>query len=254
MTVIKKDSYFETWFDLEETLNQAEEWYCVPGELLLFNYGSEPGDIGTNNNSFTVESLKNKISEAWDIDPTEIIDIEIQQDLIDSCSTSLYDIKINLNDWDVNYLDLIYPIGTIYVSDQDINPSKTFGGTWVPLPKVFPRYGIESELLNSGGNSNKMIPSHRHSLTLGAHSHSYGFPSGYFLIDANNTIGMRKAAKGKDTKYNYLYSNGTVKTLLATFTQDVTVNFSVNYAGTSGNEINANLPAYVTLFAWRREA
>lgn len=47
----------------------------------------------------------------------------------------------------INLLDIIYLIGSIYITTNDFSPSKTIGGTWEI---------IDGKFLQSSGNSNKV--------------------------------------------------------------------------------------------------
>lgn len=71
--------------------------------------------------------------------------------------------------------DLIYPIGSIYLSVNNVNPGTLFGGTWEQIQNQFLLgAGNVYTAGNTGGSATKSIavtnlPSHTHSV--GAHAH-----------------------------------------------------------------------------------
>lgn len=104
-------------------------------------------------------------------------------------------------------LDIIWPVGSIYLSDNATNPNTKFGGTWVKLSGGF----IYGSIITSGNtystgngtgtstNSHTLtidqIPSHNHKLKMrnaGKWSWNDGSASGDMMEggyhwDANNT-------------------------------------------------------------------
>lgn len=74
-------------------------------------------------------------------------------------------------------LDIIYPVGSIYLSDNDTNPNSKFGGTWVKLSGGF-IYGstITNGNTYSTGNIGSGTSTNGHSLTVGQlPNHKHGF-------------------------------------------------------------------------------
>ena len=104
-------------------------------------------------------------------------------------------------------LDLMYPIGSIYISTNNINPSSIFGGHWRKITSRF-LFGADSsgsDLRSEGGEKT-------HTLTIDempSHSHSYtwrttvnaGFAGGNQVAD-NNTISGTTASTGGSQAHN----------------------------------------------------
>ena len=44
--------------------------------------------------------------------------------------SSIDKVRVNNVDYDIINFDLIYPIGSVYISSSNTNPSSLFGGTW----------------------------------------------------------------------------------------------------------------------------
>lgn len=142
----------------------------------------------------------------------------IADDISDSSSSSLRTALLNY----------IYPIGSVYSSYTSTSPATRFGGTWTAITGRFPYYNAGTD---TGG-------SNTHSLTqaqMPRHNHPV---SGVVLTAAGSTY----------VAYQVYYS----------FTQGDT---STGYTGGSGTAQSAsngaahnNMPAYQTLYAWRRTA
>ena len=83
-------------------------------------------------------------------------------------------------------LDIIWPIGSIYLSDNATNPNTKFGGTWVKLSGGF-IYGstITSGNTYSTGNGTGTA-TNNHTLTINEiPSHQHEFPDRKIVWDAN---------------------------------------------------------------------
>lgn len=122
---------------------------------------------------------------------------------------------------------LIYPVGSIYLSDNATNPSSKFGGTWVQLKDHFLYAGSSFSSGNGTGtatNSHTLtidqIPSHNHKLKMrnaGKWSWNDGSASGDMMEggyywDANNTtfnwlIEDQPQGGGKGHSHNIPYQS-----------------------------------------------
>ena len=60
-------------------------------------------------------------------------------------------------------IDDIYPVGSIYMSANDVDPATLFGGTW---ERIEGRFLIgattQSEVGNTGGSADAVVVSHNH--------------------------------------------------------------------------------------------
>lgn len=132
------------------------------------------------------------------------------------------------NNWtllldETNALDVVYPIGSVYISYVSTSPAELFGGTWTAITGVFPYFNAGT---GTGG-------SNTHTLTtaqMPKHTHTTPAPAVYYTV----TDG------GGGNNYGQAWLGGTPNT------------FTSSSAG-KGSAHN-NMPAYQTLYAWRRTA
>ena len=143
--------------------------------------------------------------------------------------------------------ELIYPVGSIYMSTAPTNPTLLFGGTWEMLSNRF-LVGAGSKYPPGaqGGEEEHQLtmdemPSHSHSgSTSSAGSHSHTIAS----VSATHS-GSQKVAQpttGYRTMYGgYLGDAG-----------NHTHSLSIGSAG--GNAAHNNLPPYLAVYMWKRTA
>lgn len=82
----------------------------------------------------------------------------------------------------VNLMDVVYPVGSIYLSVSSTSPSSTIGGTWTRIKgAVLAAYGANS-FASSGkyGGSLKISVSQ-----MPSHNHLY-VENGYFTVETGN--------------------------------------------------------------------
>ena len=99
--------------------------------------------------------------------------------------------------WQINgndMLDMMYPVGAVYISVVECNPGQLFGGTWVQIKDTFLLSAGDTYTNgNTGGSSTVTLetanlPSHTHSVGAHAHglnSHTHGVGS-YSAVSNGN--------------------------------------------------------------------
>lgn len=122
----------------------------------------------------------------------------------------------------VNICDIIYPIGAYYISHDSTPPGELFGGTWAAVRGKF----LYCNAGTSTGGSNT------HTLTVDeipSHQHTFQSPTWYYAegTSGSSIVGARDTAT-------------------PAFTRDT------SYTG--GGKAHNNMPAYQTVYAWRRTA
>lgn len=138
-------------------------------------------------------------------------------------------------------IDLIYPVGSIYISANNVNPTTLFGGTWQQLKDRFLLgSGDTYNVGNTGGEAT-------HTLT------QYELPSHKHAIQLSNSSGGSSSG-------DYLSISGTGNGTLATHTLTRWMNYTKDLIDINGNEyINANqphnnMPPYLVVSIWKRTA
>ena len=129
-------------------------------------------------------------------------------------------------------IDDVYPIGSIYMSANDVDPSTLFGGTWERIQDKFllAKGSTYSTLEGTGGSADAIVVEHTHTQNQHRHeltgSKSAGISSGSYLRAGYGST--------KDSKYTE-YSTPTI-----------------NNAGESGT--GKNMPPYIVVNIWKRTA
>jgi microcystin-dependent protein len=138
--------------------------------------------------------------------------------------------------------DKIYPIGSIYMSVNNVDPGTLFGGTWEQIKDQFLLASGNSYSLGSTGGAasvaltTSQMPSHGH----------------YFQWSASNS------------EYNAGVSGGTNPWFFGNLTDEghsVMVHWTYNGSERQGNTSNTgdgaahnNMPPYLTVNVWKRTA
>ena len=156
--------------------------------------------------------------------------------------------KVSLKDSSSWYtlLNLIYPVGSIYISYTSTSPGTRFGGTWVAITGRF--IYANAGTGTGGSNSHKItineMPNHHHAIlgTYGGVVNSGGAVQDAFLYGAPSISG------------NYVWTNtmgaycggGTSGSGRGANANDTQQDLS--------NQATQYLPAYQTVYCWRRTA
>jgi microcystin-dependent protein len=112
---------------------------------------------------------------------------------------------------------LLYPIGSIYMSIQDTNPSVFFGGTWERIAKGKTLVGVDESDTDfnasskTGGEKTHILtvdetPSHTHTLAnnRGSGNQSWGGLTGVSKVDGVTYDRATTSSTGGDQPHNNL--------------------------------------------------
>lgn len=229
--------------------SNTEGYVCITIDLNQINTSS--GTPGQSDYQFVIGQLK-----------TEFVTSLIQQDLnnngtiynfplakVTSTDNSISITKVNSSyeDTDFSILDMVYPIGSLYWSMNNIDPNKLFGGTWQSIGTNdsvgrFP--SLVSPLQNSnvtGGNK-----THRHDFRIGLYSYSNAFVGG----GTDNSM----AYKYSTNNYGNPQAGGTFPNV---YVNDSEINSSTPknvsfYYSVGDTQTTDSTPPYITCYCWRR--
>lgn len=192
---------------------------------------------------------------------------------------------LEVNNYKVATLDSVYPVGSIYISVVNTNPSSLFGGTWVAFASGRTLVGVDtsqrdfSTVQKTGGSStvtltSSQMPSHTHSIShthgLNSHKHSFSATTSSGGSHAHNWSYDFDAAAGSaryspHRAYGAGYGNDAVTSTNGAHTHSVsgttgaasgsTAGASTSTSGSAGSGgAHSNLQPYITVYMWRRTA
>lgn len=147
---------------------------------------------------------------------------------VDSSGAADFNVNGTLKINNKNIIDIIYPVNSIYMSLNSVNPSTLFGGTWEQIKDTFLlAAGATYKAGSTGGEAT-------HTLTadeMPEHRHSIAYPN------AGGPYG--------DANICYPEGSSTEKTWLAEMCK-------TQSAG--GSAAHNNMPPYLAVYIWKRTA
>lgn len=160
-------------------------------------------------------------------------------------------------------IDVIYPVGSIYMSINSTDPSTLFGGSWTRLKDTFllacgDTYSSDGDVATSQHGSATVtltanqsgVKSHAHTI-----SHTHGVGSGrQFATRGNHSdgIGEKGAASGTAFYAPAINKSDNWYGAAATSTQSTTN--SGNATEVNASEAHENMPPYMAVYMWKRTA
>lgn len=164
-----------------------------------------------------------------------------------------------LKDYIKSLVGEMYPVGSIYMSVKNTNPSTYFGGTWVAWGAGRVPVGVNTSDTNfstvekTGGAStvtltSTQIPSHTHAkgtlatASAGAHTHNLNLTKTTWAGSSSSRVVV------DSTDYTAMTNNATASAGAHTHT------ISGSTAATGGGGSHTNLQPYITCYMWKRTA
>lgn len=147
--------------------------------------------------------------------------------------------------------DLIYPVGSIYMSVNNTNPKFLFGGEWSALTDRFLIGAGSSYAVNATGGSTALA-AHTHSIPAlsgtaasnGGHAHTFYLPPNWSFKIGTGTKNTTLDEPGSGLTQGFsTSSNGA-------HTHSVSTNASTSGSTGSGNA--GNMPPYLAVYMWKR--
>lgn len=216
-----------------------------------------------------------------------IVKAETIDEKINTLLTNVANLDTEIDN--LNNIDKLYPIGSIYITTTATNPSTIFGGTWVAYSQGRQLVGVGSNGISSysynatGGSStvkltSANLPAHSHTITptgtvastftgnevitnsTGSHTHIVPFGR---AVEEASGFGLPYAPGGAYVNRVFVYGLSRLiatagsHTHTITPTGTVTSTFTGSEVTTSsvGNSNNLNIQnPYITVYMWKRTA
>lgn len=244
---------------------QANELGFDTSENLLY--------IGTNGSPKVINPLyvsenepTNAPNESWWIDTTGNAWLEASNILpIDMGGTGTDDL-----------LNLLYPVGAIYISVVDSSPASRLGGVWTRIEEKFLYGASDLYAVNSQGGRSTVtlttneLPSHTHTgsaASEGVHTHTattssngdhyHAGPSGRWFVYHYSSYQSGGAASGNWGSGGYSwYGDETASagshTHTLTTSSDGSHTHTVTVATTGSGNSFSIMPPYLSVYMWQR--
>lgn len=146
---------------------------------------------------------------------------------------------------DSNY-NKIYPVGSIYMSINETNPSELFGGEWEQIKdKFLLACGTKHSNGSTGGSEDAVVVSHNH--TQDKHTHTT--TRHYVGIDGGCNWAYASARQGGSGSAYYPYSDKNTNGITEPNTM-TSIAPTINSKGESGT--GKNMPPYLAVYVWVR--
>lgn len=143
-------------------------------------------------------------------------------------------------------INIMYPVGSIYMSVNSVNPSALFGGTWERIEDKFLLCAGNSYNAGStGGTADATLVSHTHTPVVEGSSNTYGLS----VYRHESAVGRMKVTAGSSgNRYAYGGKAG------ATNADDSGLAWSSGLNTVGESRTGKNMPPYLAVYVWKRTA
>lgn len=159
---------------------------------------------------------------------------------LDIALPTIFRDKVIINDGEIN-VDLIYPVGSIYLAYNHTSPASLFGGTWTRIEQRFLwASGATATIGGTGGSQTHTLtqnemPYHEHFITEGGMTQLVYTSTKEMSGSGDNYI-SRLSVYGRS------------------WNDDADIDYRLRAQATGGGAAHNNMPPYIQISVWRRTA
>ena len=168
----------------------------------------------------------------------------------------------HLSEQILDLIDVIYPVGSIYMSVNNVNPATLFGGEWEQIKdKFLLSSGDVYSNATEGGSADAVVVKHNHTQNPHNHTqngHSHTPASGRSFMTAPTGSGWNEIAGANISGSGYHYIATEDKSNYNVYVQGSGSTTATNQQQTATNQekgedgTGKNLPPYLAVFMWKR--
>lgn len=141
----------------------------------------------------------------------------------------------------VNIGTILFPVGSIYQSVNNTSPATFLGGTWSAITGRF----LYANNGNSTGGKNSETINFNHT-----HAVRYAFTTGYMNGNGNWYTNGQTVPRGVITTHDSAWTDSEVSDI----TSWPPNQYSIGSMKKLGNKTISHVPAYQTVYCWKRTA
>lgn len=210
------------------------------------------------NSMIRIRITKNEYSDSYHITTTDFSNHTIIKDCDKDYPFNLTFITLNgvtvsfsNKKWyhTVSFIDMIYPIGSIYMSVNSINPSLFIGGTWEQLKDRFLLGSGDTYANGSTGGSATVtltsaqsgLKAHGHGMD---HNHNHRHNLNKSFSTGSGSTSAYTVSSNRSTSTQYTGYDSTASSKKTTD----------NNTASNASEAHENMPPYLTVYMWKRTA
>ena len=179
------------------------------------------------------------IVEGITVDGTTVVDISNSDGILIFDASVVCQLDFSNKKWyhEATFFDKIYPIGSVHITTNGVNPSSYFDGEWERIQDTFLlASGTTYENGSTGGSATVTLTASQSGLP--AHNHTYPHTDTTYKLNTTNRKPGTSTAVAYGTSITAT-ANNTTKTSNNNNTKDAT-------------ESHNNMPPYLAVYMWER--
>lgn len=224
--------------------------FCLDDIYFKDAFTKTGDDLNIEVNNASVDSLSSN-SNTFNLDEAGNLTVNTISCNSIAANESNLPSSSNLNLTEI--INTIYPVGSIYMSVNEVEPTALFGGTWEKLKdKFLLGSGDEYSLNSTGGEKEHLLtinemPSHSHSVsgnTQNAGTHKHNVSGGANVQSSGGSEGLESYG----SRYKTFRTIGDAAMSGGSHNHSISLTSATTGNGSSHN----NMPPYITVNIWKR--